>query len=552
MKTRISHTKNVTAKTPKTNGRHRLLPAFRRYAMARGSRRESKKSLPWVFEDLDGHVPEWEDLPGKEQLQAWAHELRAARTTPAKKAAEKWKLTGRYALIVGDDPIWISVVLAEVAAEAGMRFAEVEPQDVAKLTSLAPLRKQGPVLLHLKGGDWMLEPDDDMEPAAAAERSALHERMDGLLGRFDPARPVVIVVSVEEIYHMVVKLRRVGRFDRFLRLAKLSPKDYGELFIARVGEELCDPSIIDAPHKVGQLVRTEFEQARRVELAALCLQRLAAKSQRLLEFLDLTHLVSQGFGESSHRAGVDDPNRRHSAVHEAGHVVVAICDSAGKNTPDYASVLPGAKHAGLVMDSLEYVSTLDDHVTYAAFQHKVRVFLAGRAAEEVVYGVTQISSGSRSDLEGATGLAADSFAKSGFAPDMSDESQSAVNLAVTLSEAENDLPFHPTSATSAGHVESLVRQFLATEYAAVRTLLVGSRPFLDAVTEALLAEEMVDQRRLREIAAVHRAGGEKRQDPGHASPASAQGNAFASRSTHPRRSQAKDALSPALPPSPAQ
>ena len=510
MKTRPPHIAKTTATAPRTNERRRVLPAFRRYLKEGRSLRPGPKPPPWVLEELDGHTPDWEDFPGKEQLQAWAQELRAARTAPAGDVDEKWKLTGRYALVVGNDPIWSSVVITEVAAEAGMRYAEVDARDVAKLTSLVPLRKKAPVLLHLKGGDWMLEPEDDLDPELAEERHALHARLDDLMEKFDPARPVVIVVTVEKICCMVTRLRRVGRFDRFLRLMPLSPRDYGELFIDRVGKDLCAPSITDAPHKVGQLVRIEFEEERRLQLAALCLQRLAAKNQRPLEFLDLTHLVSQGFGERSHSTCADDPNRRHAAVHEAGHVVVAICDSVGNNIPDYASVLPGPEHAGLVLDSLEYLATLDDHVTYAAFQHKVRVFLAGRAAEEVVEGVAHVSSGSRSDLESATDLATDAFSNWGFSPGMDDETQSAVNLAVTRDEAGDSLPFHASSATLANHVESLVRQFLATEYAAVRTLLVSNRQFLDAVIEALVAEGMVDQRRLREIAAQHQGSGKRR------------------------------------------
>lgn len=116
-------------------------------------------------------------------------------------------------------------------------------------------------------------------------------------------------------------------------------------------------------------------------------------------------------------------------------------------------------------------------MTYASMRHRVRVSLAGRGAEELVFGPEAVGHGAQEDLRKATELAGQAFARLGFAPAMGEEGQSASNLAVVGDE--------PT-ASEIAHVETLVRKFLATEYQIVLDMLKANRPLLDQLTGSLL------------------------------------------------------------------
>jgi len=468
--------------------------------MARSSQRGRGPGItPWTFVNLAEHSSDdWHEYPGNEQLQAWAQELCNAVAAPADIAEEQWMLTGRLALAVGEDLVWSSLVLQRVAAEAGLRYAEVGAEQVEALTTLEPLSAHAPVLLHLRGGSWMEEPAADAPADVAANRLALHERLDAMLEAFVPANPVVVVVTVRAIPDIAERFRRLHRFDRFIRVAPLPREEYGRIFIHAVGEERCGRSLTEAPERVGELIMLYFEEQRRRGLAAIWLTRLSAREQRPVEFRDLVQLCSLGFGEGSSVHPPSEAELWATAVHEAGHVVMAICDSAGTNIPEYASVIGNAENAGEMMVSLEFLRRLREKDTFADLRHHVRVTLGGRGAEELLLGVESVTGGCRGDIEQASRACRRAFGQLGFSPDMLNPSESGNSLLQCVND-DGDY----VSVSAAAHVEGLARRFLADEYRAVRTLLDHQRGFLEAVAKALMAESFLVQEQLRQLASEH-------------------------------------------------
>lgn len=143
------------------------------------------------------------------------------------------------------------------------------------------------------------------------------------------------------------------------------------------------------------------------------------------------------------------------------------------------------------------LSLRPNRMTYADMRHKVRIGLAGRAAEELVFGPELVSHGSRDDLKRVTLSAASAFAFWGFAPSMEKERQSGSNL--SLSGIDDDL-FIPSESA---HTKALVREFLATEYGVVMEVLAVHRSLLDAIAERLLVDAVVDQEALEELVRGH-------------------------------------------------
>jgi ATP-dependent Zn protease len=78
------------------------------------------------------------------------------------------------------------------------------------------------------------------------------------------------------------------------------------------------------------------------------------------------------------------------------------------------------------------------------------------------------------------------------------------NLAVAGVESDE------LSPSEQAHLEALVRTFLGNEYRVVRELLQGHRVLLDAMTEALLRDGLLDQRAMTDL--VRRYGPTTRTD----------------------------------------
>ena len=99
-------------------------------------------------------------------------------------------------------------------------------------------------------------------------------------------------------------------------------------------------------------------------------------------------------GESKQRDG----NLRGTAIHEAGHAVVAAMLGI---MPSYATIVARGDYGG-------YVYYGDEKVTKLARQdslNRICIMMAGRAAEQLEFGEDGITSGISGDLKAATGLA---------------------------------------------------------------------------------------------------------------------------------------------------
>jgi cell division protease FtsH len=478
--------------------------------------------------DPPGHMPHghsglavptdalgWDCFAGSSALQLWARELFEALAV-TDTAEDPWELTGTAVMLVGKDPMSFDAVLRRVAADAGMSFITLDGDVEIYAPPVKELQLDGgetaernrgllaeadatPALVHVRGGRWMANKHTTESEDIAELMRRFQSRVRQTIHAFDRECPIVIVLSADEITSLAESFRTSGLFNRFFHLPAPTMDAKGNAFIDRLGREGCAPSITGSPAKIGKLVAMEFDSERRYELAVLRFKRMFAREQRQLEFIDLVTVAARGFAEADAPPAGDADACIQTAYHEAGHVVMALVDSAGQNIPDYVSIVPCEDFAGVLIQSYEFRMSNRGAETYTSMCRKVRLSLAGRAAEEMHVGSAMISSGSRADLKFATELAGEAFAFWGFAPGMDDDELSGSNLAIV--DAETITP------TELAHTERLVRQFLAVEYEKVKETLAAHGSLLDAVAEQLVRHEVLDR---DAIAALMRADIEER------------------------------------------
>ena len=435
-------------------------------------------------------APPWERITGAHLLKDWAGELMVALDS---RNADDWRLTGQAVVLVSEDLTHCRAALPRVAAEAGFRYVLIKDDDVPDMPSLGAFSRLAPVLLHLEPGRWCLGPQEDESADLTSEVNGFQRRLAKWIGAFDPAKPVLVVTSQRTLGDMSNLLDGPGRFDRYLTLPPQSMEAHGEGFLDDLGRERCGESLLKATGKLGKLISGCPSSPTWRTLARLYLQRLHRRSGRPVEFLDLMHLATRGFAELGPQDLTgDSTQRRQVAVHEAGHAAVAILDSGGCNIPDYCSIVPGADFRGVVAESVAYHYARKDRFTYLDLRHQTRISLAGRAAEEVVFGAEQVSGGASGDLENCYRHVSNAFYNLGFAPDMGAPGASASNLAIVIGTP---------SPSEFAHNEHLVRQFLATEYMQILNLLQTNRPLLDAITDRLMWDPIVDQEELKTLMA---------------------------------------------------
>jgi len=424
------------------------------------------------------HSKAWSDFGHVKMLECWASELKSLAGKEG--TAETWRLTGRAAMLVHNDLPASKQMLQKVATEAGMAFVELSSDDWVEsvLENDQPDTTQ-PTFFFIKQGGWSGKSEND-------ERiRGFQEQLPEYLSGIDPTIAHVYATCGSQFSELASPLRSVGAFDRHFVVPNLSMDELGARFIDQVGKDRCDNTLLEHSGKVGKLLDIEFGDIRRRSLIALAMQRRAHREQRKVGFMDLVYFGCHGSQESDASPALSEKVSHQVAIHEAGHALVCMVDSLGKNIPEFSSIVPTQKFSGVVTDSYAYHQSIEGEASYLENRHQIRNTLAGRAAEEVVFGAENASAWSASsDLQKATAIATALVGRCGFPAELENEGSCTSNCYVV-----DDEP----SDTEKAYIETHTRIFLRRQYAVVVGQIREYRPLLERIAEMLLKERALDQ-----------------------------------------------------------
>lgn len=418
-----------------------------------------------------------------EHLIDWADELKASFKL---NEQNNWDLLGRAVFLIHQDPLEAKNIFCLLADIAQFNFIYLKKYEVIDyLTENFEAREVSPCILYLEPGEWMKKNDSQ------STTDIFHDRLSELISNFDVKQPIVFATSSETINDLAPNFRKKGLFDRRFEIAELSLKEKGEEFIKEVGFDLCDESINLFYGKVGKLVDAEFNNKRKQGLAVMFLKRLVHKQKRKLNFADLIYIATRGTGEI-----IDNETRTNEqnwavAVHEAGHALITMIDSDEADIPEFSSILPNKHFEGVVVSSYEYRYQKYGKLSYKDYRQRIRINLAGRAAEEILLGHENVSvRGSSSDLETASSMCGEMFGFSGISPDMEDENKSGSNLLVVLND--------PTPSEHS-RVEKISQIYLEKQYLIVKDILNKNLEALNAIAKQLQNKFVLSQEEIYQI-----------------------------------------------------
>jgi cell division protease FtsH len=147
------------------------------------------------------------------------------------------------------------------------------------------------------------------------------------------------------------------------------------------------------------------------------------------------------------------------------------------------SIIPRGQALGVTLSTPE-----DDRFNYSEdeLRAKIKVSCGGRVAEEIVY--DEPTTGAESDIQQLTGIARGMVERWGM-------SEKVGFLAVAPREGQSPLlpGAEPVSEATKELIDSEVRRIVDDELEEVRQLLTDNRERLDALAEALLEHETLDE-----------------------------------------------------------
>jgi cell division protease FtsH len=311
--------------------------------------------------------------------------------------------------------------------------------------------------------------------------------MDG----FAPHEAVVVLAATNRPDVLDSALLRPGRFDRKVTL-DLPDRRARRAILAIHARHvpLADDVDLDrlAALTVG-LAGADLENL--VNEAALLAARDGARQVTMAAFLNARDKAVFG-GKREFMVSAEE--KKLTAYHEAGHALVASLLPAA-DPLDKVTIIP----RGRALGATEQIPDQDrHHLRESYLDARITVMLAGRAAEQIVFGET--SSGAEEDLKQATRLARHMVAQWGMSerlgPVAFRRGEEHIFLGRELAQQRD------YSESTAEIIDEEVARRVGRLGAAAADILRRHRAELEAVANALLTNETLDREAIENVLAA--------------------------------------------------
>jgi cell division protease FtsH len=309
--------------------------------------------------------------------------------------------------------------------------------------------------------------------------------MDG----FSSREGIIVLAATNQPDVLDKALLRPGRFDR--RVVVNLPDKTGREAILKVHTRNV-PLASDA--SLGEIAATTpgfsgAELKNLVNEAALLAARREQNAVGHKDFLDALEKIVLGPERPILLSRAD---KERIAYHEGGHAILGLV-VPGADPVNRVTIVPRGHALGVT-----YQRPDSDRYNYPEAYLRARIvgMLGGRAAEEIVYGTK--TTGAESDIEQATGLARRMVTRWGMS-----ERLGLVQLAPRENpylNGSNGYPgARPFSEETAEAIDAEVLRIIGESHDEARRLLIAHRKQLDALVEALLARETLNEQEILEV-----------------------------------------------------
>ena len=402
------------------------------------------------------------------------------------KAPEKYARYGarmpRGVLLYGPPGTGKTLLARALAGEAGVPFFALSGSDfVEKYVGVGAsrvrelfkkARKAGRCVIFIDEIDAMgKKRDDNSSDERDQTLNALLSEMSG----FHTGDGVVVIAATNRAETLDPALLRPGRFDRQIEVGL--PGRAERLSILKLHGQ-------NKPMAAG--VDWEGLAAMTVGFSGASLENLLNEAAMLaarrngdeIGMEDVAHAFRKTVAGEDRPALADPTERRSVAVHEAAHALVSRL-LLPENRLARVSILPSGKGAAGYNLTIPAERVM---ATRAALEGQLCVLLAGRAAEQLIFGDDGMTAGASSDIARATELAAAMALELGLA------GEPAVSVHVLGQKCGGT-----------GDAAERCKRLLDQQYQRTLALLETHVAALDALAQALLEREALDGREAEEI-----------------------------------------------------
>lgn len=374
-----------------------------------------------------------------------------------------------------------------IAGEAGVNFlfcsgssfdelfVGVGPRRVRTLFEEA--KKKAPCIIFIDEIDSVGSKRSKLSFTASRE-STLNQLLTEMDG-FNQTSGIIVIAATNFPEALDNALVRPGRFDKMVHVPLPDLKGRKDIIDLYLQKTVAGPDVDSKVLARGTPGFSGAELANLINIAAIkaTLQNKPHLDMHVLEEAkdDVLMGIKRTFEQT-------EEDRRLTAYHEGGHALVALYADGAKPLHK-ATIISRGGALGVTVQLPER-----DEVSVSRKQMMARlaVTMGGRAAEELIFGDDEVTSGASSDFKGATSLATAMVTRWG----MSDK----------IGKVYHDLNNEGLSQEEMKLINSEVKELLDERYSFARNILKTHEDELHRIAEALLKYESLTGEEIKMVA----------------------------------------------------
>ncbi len=430
----------------------------------------------------------FKDVAGQEEAKESLNEIVDFLHNPS-KYTEIGAKQPKGALLVGPPGTGKTLLAKAVAGEANVPFFSLSGSEFVEMfvgvgaSRVRDLFKQAsqkaPCIIFIdeidaigKSRDNQLGTNDEREQTL----NQLLAEMDG----FDSSKGLVILAATNRPEILDKALLRPGRFDRRIIVEKPDLKGREDILKVHAKNVKLSPDIDLHAMALATSGAVGADLANMVNEAALRAVRLGRKVVIQEDLMEAVEVIIAGKEKKDRILSASE--KRIVAFHEVGH---ALATALQKNTQPVQKITIVPR----TMCALGYTMQMPDEeekylMSKAEILDQITVFLAGRAAEEVVFN-TQ-TTGASNDIERATEMTRKMITQFGMS-----EKFGMAGLESIQSKYLDGRAVSNCSEETKTAVDNEVVSILKERYKIAVSLLKENRDALDKISEFLISKETI-------------------------------------------------------------
>src|ERR671910_1754865 len=402
-------------------------------------------------------------------------------------------------LLVGAPGTGKTLLARAVAGEAGVPFFSLSASEFVELfvgvgasrvrDLFKQARENAPAIIFIDELDSIGRSRGQTAIGGSSEQEQTLNQILTEMDGFSSKEGVIVLAATNQADVLDKALLRPGRFDR--QVVVNLPDKAGREAILKVHTRS-----VPLAHSVnlGELAASTpglsgADLRNLVNEAALLAARREQEEVRQKDFLDALEKIVLG---PERPLLMSQQERERIAYHEGGHAILGLV-VPGADPVNRVTIVPRGQALGVT-----YQRPDSDRYNYPEAYLRARIIgmLGGRAAEEIVYGTK--TTGAENDIEQATALARRMVTRWGMS-----ERVGLVQLAPRenpyLGSSGGYTGTKPFSEETAEAIDAEVLKIIGDSHDQAKRLLSAHRKQLDALVEALLVRETLNEQEILEV-----------------------------------------------------